>query len=256
LADKSTLLVLEALGRAAAEPDGLPLHGGKSGPGLFAATSAAKLAAQRCMDDGLLRAIRTETRARTVTEICAITEKGLAYLLAQVSPKRVLEDLVRTLDARKIQIAQLIETAQRMQQGLEALRAVAEKAFAQVATPDGPASPSKNGSHDWPSAALAFLARWQENGPPGDCPLPELYQQARQAEPRLTIGQFHDGVRRLHEAQRVYLHPWTGPLHELPEPAYALLVGHEIAYYASIRAVASGQWLVASEATSSLATSH
>ena len=235
MADKSTQLVLEALARAAAEPDGLPLHGSKSVTALFAATSAGRLAAQRCKDDGLLRPIRTETRARSVTEICAITEKGLAYLLAQVSPKRVLEDLLRTLDARKTQLDQLVEAAQRMQQGQEALRAIAEKMFAQAAAPAELASASKNGSHDWPSAAIAYLTRWQENGPPEDCALPELYRQAKQAEPKLTIGQFHDGLRELHEARRIYLHPWTGPLHELPEPVYALLVGHEIAYYASVR---------------------
>lgn len=67
-----------------------------------------------------------------------------------------------------------------------------------------------------------------------DCPLPELY---RKLEPgaRLSIGHFHDCLRRLHEENQIYLHPWTGPLYALPEPAYALLVGHEIAYYASVR---------------------
>ena len=45
-----------------------------------------------------------------------------------------------------------------------------------------------------------------------------------------------DGVMRLHAAGTVYLHPWTGPLYALPEPALALLVGHNVAYYASPRA--------------------
>ena len=53
--------------------------------------------------------------------------------------------------------------------------------------------------------------------------------------PSLTIGQFHDSLRRLHEMEKIYLHPWTGPLYEIPEPACALLVGHEVAYYASVR---------------------
>ena len=53
--------------------------------------------------------------------------------------------------------------------------------------------------------------------------------------PAPTIGHFHDSLRRLHEQEKIYLHPWTGPLYEIPEPPYALLVGHEIAYYASIR---------------------
>ena len=42
-------------------------------------------------------------------------------------------------------------------------------------------------------------------------------------------------LRRLHAEERIYLHPWTGPLCELPQPPLALLVGHEIAYYASAR---------------------
>jgi hypothetical protein len=62
-----------------------------------------------------------------------------------------------------------------------------------------------------------------------------LFGQARQASPGLTIGQFQDGLRRLLDAGHIYLHPWTGPLYDIPEPPYALLIGHEIAYYASIR---------------------
>ena len=31
------------------------------------------------------------------------------------------------------------------------------------------------------------------------------------------------------------VHPWTGPMYEMPEPSFALLVGHEVAYYASYR---------------------
>ena len=44
-----------------------------------------------------------------------------------------------------------------------------------------------------------------------------------------------DGLRKLHQQEQIYLHPWTGPLYDLPEPALALLVGHEVAYYASRR---------------------
>ena len=51
----------------------------------------------------------------------------------------------------------------------------------------------------------------------------------------MSVGLFHDALRQLHEDHQVYLHPWTGPLYALPEPAFALLVGHEVAYYASIR---------------------
>jgi hypothetical protein len=84
-------------------------------------------------------------------------------------------------------------------------------------------------------ALLAHLDHWQTARRPGDCPLPELWRCCQQEKSALTIGQFHDGLRRLHEAGKIYLHPWTGPLYEIPEPACALLIGHEIAFYASLR---------------------
>ena len=87
----------------------------------------------------------------------------------------------------------------------------------------------------WPGAVLSYLGRRQDAGATEDCPLPELFRHARLSSPGLTIGHFHDGLRRLLDAGHIYLHPWTGPLYALPEPPYALLVGHEIAYYASKR---------------------
>jgi hypothetical protein len=87
----------------------------------------------------------------------------------------------------------------------------------------------------WQQDLLEHLSWWQMNGPTGDCPIPELYQRARAACHLLTLGLFHDGLRSLHEQQRIYLHPWTGPLCDIPHPECALLVGHEVAYYASLR---------------------
>jgi hypothetical protein len=236
LADKSTPLILEALSRAAGEAEGMPLHGGKSVPGLFSTTPAGKQAAQRSKEEGLLRVVRTETKARTLIEFCAITEKGLAYLLDQVNPKRVVEEFVRALENRQAQISDLLDATRRMENGLASLKSVAERVLQRVEKPTavGP-TPSTNGNEVWPGAVVAHLARWQESGAPEDCSLPDLYSHARRIAPHLTIGQFHDGLRKLHQEQQIYLHPWTGPLHELPEPALALLVGHEIAYYASIR---------------------
>src|SRR5262249_35410516 len=171
-------------------------------------------------------------------EICTITEKGLSYLLSQVSPRQVLEDFVRAVEARQAQVGELLATARQMQTGLEALRGSAEKVLHHVqqsaALPPGPPL-SSNGSDPWPSALLSYLVRWQASGASEDCPLPELFRQLRSSLPHLTIGQFHDGLRQLHDGEQIYLHPWTGPLYDIPEPPYALLIGHEIAYYASIR---------------------
>jgi len=240
LADKSTPLVLEALSRAVADPGGAPLHGTKKVAGLFPTSAAARQAAQRCKQEGYLRTITTEAQGKTVQEICALTEKGLAYLLSQASPRQVLEDLVRGLDAQQTQLGELVASARQTQVGIEALRTIAERVLSQVqqrkepaALPHDRAEPSGNGTQPWTAAALAELKRWQLQAPLEDYPLPDLYRAVHKRA--MTIGEFHDGLRRLQEQHQIYLHPWTGPLYEIPEPLYALLTGHEVAYYASLR---------------------
>lgn len=85
-------------------------------------------------------------------------------------------------------------------------------------------------------AIVSRLTDWAASaGACEDCPLPELYRSLSTREPSPTVGEFHDCLRELQQTGKVYLHPWTGPLYALPEPTFALLVGHNIAYYASVR---------------------
>ena len=67
-----------------------------------------------------------------------------------------------------------------------------------------------------------------------DIELPVLYREVEEKLGRkLTSGTFQDVIRKLHFAGKILLHPWTGTLYSIPEPAMALLVGHEVTYYAS-----------------------
>lgn len=234
MADRATQLLLDGLGRAAADPGGLPLYAHKSSPGLFAATAAARPIAQRCLDEGYLHVVGGDSSGRAPVDVCALTEKGLAYLLSQLSPRQVLEDFVRVLEARHAQAGELLAAARRMQDHLEGLRATAEHVLREVAAPP-PVGRNGHGPEVWPAEVLSHLARRHDTGAAGDCPLPELFRHVEPSAPGLTLGRFHDGLRRLHDDGRLYLHPWTGPLYDLPEPHFALLVGHEIAYYASYR---------------------
>jgi hypothetical protein len=272
VADKSHELILSALSRAAAAADAVPLHGTKTAAGLFPTNAAGKQAAQRCQEDGYLCLIQTSEptsvngeaggtitvakKKTTAAPLCTITEKGLAYLLSQVSPRQVLEDFVRALEERRNQADDLITCARQMQHGLEAMKANVEKVLQQTCKLEGSAGSGGPGNlkalfagflSDGSSTSatpttstndtalrdtlVAELTRWQHSGATEDCPLPHLY---RQTSPR-SIGEFHDALRQLHDLRKVYLHPWTGPLYDIPEPPYALLIGHEIAYYASIR---------------------
>jgi hypothetical protein len=238
MADKSTQLLIDALQRAMADPAGMPLYGTKPGAGLFANSASGRMAAQLGKDQGYLSTLRTERKGKVAQEICAITEHGLKFLLAQVSPKGVLASLVQALDARHAQLAQLLENTQQTRAAVEALKGLAEKTLQQLqepAVPAGHVCSNGNGADAGSAAILAHLASWQSSGALGDCPLPELFRGAGRDIASLTVGQFHDALRRLQERGQVYLHPWTGPLHEIPEPAFALMAGHEIAYYASVR---------------------
>ncbi len=266
MADKSTPLVLAALGRAATGA-GLPLHGGKSAPGLFPTTAAGKQAAQRCREEGLLVEVPVEpgatpgangattlTRSRTAAPLFAITDKGLSYLLSQVSPRQAFEHFLEALQHRQAQLDELCTLARQTLAGTETLRTSVEKTLALLPTPGAasnghlkalfssfladtarPAAAPSPKEKDLEAYVLQELGRWQHADSTEDCPLPHLYRHAAAQQPGLTIGRFHDLLRRLYESSQIYLHPWTGPLYQLPEPPYALLVGHEIAYYASLR---------------------
>jgi hypothetical protein len=244
--DKSSQMVLTALSKAAAEPSGLPLHGRRGSPGLFPPTASGKLAAQRCQDEGLLQRVPPFVDAARNGESWCVTERGLGHLLGQLSPRQVLEDLVRAVEARQAQADELLTIARRLYVNLDSLKAGVEKvlplvagagrngdgpladlfrSFATVAPP--PASPD--------DALMLHLERWQQSGASEDCPLPELFRRVSSDVPGLSLGAFHDALRRLHDAGRLYLHPWAGPLYDLPEPPCALLVGHVVAYYASSR---------------------
>jgi hypothetical protein len=240
LVDKSSQILVSALTRALAEPGGLPLHGSRKTPGLFPASAAARALAQRCKDEGYLRVLQSETRGKTLREVCTITDKGVGFVLEQTSPRQVLEDLVRKLQAQHGQVENLVATGCRWQASLDALQTTVRRVLDQLQTPrKNPAEtgrlPWTNGSEQWKPEIETYLRHWQASGGTADCPLPQLYQQAVRIDPHLSIGRFHDGLRQLHDQKRIYLHPWTGPLYEMPEPACALLIGHEVAYYASPR---------------------
>lgn len=244
MADKSTQLILDALTRAAVEPAGLPLLAQKSGVGLFPSTAFARTAADRAKSDGLLQGIDTEANGR---ELVAITEKGRHFLARQSNPRQVLEDFVRILESRQSAVQELGRNVAEMSAGLAALRTVVEQVLPRLTDHYSLNGHVMNGTLTRPRPAAtaandsliadvkAQLAEWHAVAEAAhDCPLPELFRRLESAE-QASVGQFHDALRQLYDDHQIYLHPWTGPLYALPEPAFALMVGHEVAYYASIR---------------------
>jgi hypothetical protein len=234
VADKSSELVLAALGRAVADPEGLPLFGHKATPGLFGGTAVARRAAERCKEQDLLRVVGTTAHGNTVREVVTITPRGLDHLLSQSSPRQVLEDLVRALERREKQLDDVVSAARQAQSNLEAIKGLAAAVLDRVRQAAGTLRRDGQASANGAGTLLELLDEWQGANAAKDCPLPHLFR-ALECKIPLSIGAFHDQLRELQDQQRIYLHPWTGPLYDMPEPRFAVLVGHEVAYYASLR---------------------
>jgi hypothetical protein len=217
VADPTAHLVMTALSRAAAEPAGLPLFAGKTGPGLLPKAAAAKAVAERLLADGLLAGTAESAR---------LTDKGRDYLLDRANPRAVVEDFVRVLEARQGDVDQLLAAAGAMAQHLSGLRQAADAVLPKVIAARIPADPLPGAIRTALQGAAAGV----------DCPLPDLYRRLPNAP---TLGQFHDALRTLHASGAVHLHPWTGPLYAMPEPSFALLAVHEIMYYAAFAQVYS-----------------
>jgi hypothetical protein len=232
LADKLTQLVLDALGRAALAPGGTPLVGTKAAPGLFPATAVARQAAEKACDDGLIHRVAADPKGKADRDLYAATAAGMECLLRHTSPKQVLEDLARAVEARHAQFNDWLTVARETHAELAAVREILARVAPKLGPPPPPVVGYVDPSADWRADLTSQLSGWDAAG---DCPLPELYRRLRADHPTLTIGKFHDGLRDLHDREQVYLHPWTGPLYAMPEPAFALMVGHEVAYYASSR---------------------
>ncbi len=245
LADKSSRLITMALARAATEPEGVPLFSTKSEEGLFANTAPARTAAEKCRTDGLLEVV-TETKGKQTREVAKLTQAGQLFLCQSTNTREVLEDFLRAIEGREGQLNDLVDQTQKLSQSFAGVREVLVQLLQTTNSSNGngtmtnglviPERPRISAASDELIADIkARLAEWDAQPRSGeDFPLPMLYRRLEQAG-RVSVGAFHDALRQLHDDNVIYLHPWTAPLYTLPEPAFALLVGHEVAYYASIR---------------------
>jgi hypothetical protein len=246
-------LILEAMHRALVDPAAKKLHGTKANPGIFLASSApAKTAAQRCLELGLLEQ-RGEQKTRGKAEpLYGVTPAAIAYVLKH-SPEQ------QTLNAAREGIDRLAQTAAACQDALaqvhqqaDLLRDVVQQATARLQPPDVKtllanvqAARAASANLSPPAAAaapnaprpelagelLTHLQQFKGQAPMRPMDLPQLLRFARSKQPALTVGQFHDVLRRLMAGGQIRLSPFTQAMYQLPEPECAMIVGREIMYY-------------------------
>jgi len=246
--------LVEALRQALAEPGEQRLYRSGKLIGLFPSrTGAHGSAAEQAVREGMLEIVRTETKGKSVIEWVRLMPRGVEFLHEHESPFFALQELRATLALNQQSVpAWLVEMRGALQAMDERLAADARKWLERLDTltrrvdetlrrleQSAPLLPPEIAeSHPWAIDALNYLDRRRLAAGPaanGDgclCPLPELFAALARPHPGLSVHDFHEGLRRLHDRRLIQLQP-AASLADLPQPEYALLEGAAVLYYAA-----------------------
>lgn len=249
MADRLTETLLDALKSALAAPREERLFRAGKLTGLFPGrVGVSAEAAAKALRDGLLEITRTETKGKTVIEWAKLTPRGVEFLHDHESPVRALHELRDVLRATQAGLPawvaetrqtlarlseQITEDARKFQAKLDALTQRVEEALRRLEAKGPSLPPAVTTTAPWAADALTYLDHRRLTGANGHCPLPELFAALGEKHPELSIGTFHDGLRRLQRERVLRLAPFAGAPSDLPQPEYALLDGATLLYYAT-----------------------
>jgi hypothetical protein len=269
MAKEAEDLALDALARLLADPAPKILYGSKSVAGVFKGGSAAEKAAARlCLDNSWLEPSgQFAGKGKTRKELYRLTREGLQAVLARQDPTKLLSELnqrLADLDAQCPHIVQAVE--KNLHHALEQIKNAFQEALQPLAglkdlgeikkhlgqildkvkpvpveellaklPPAAPRTgpPSENQA-DWGNAVVHMVAEQEQRNRFQRLTLSQVFKQLRASHPNLTLGQFHDGLRRLHEEHRIRLGPYTQALATLDDPANALYLDREVKYYVEL----------------------
>jgi hypothetical protein len=237
-----TELVLEALKVALATPGEHRLFRAGRLTGLFPARGGvAAEAATLAVRGGLLETTRTEVKGKLVTEWVRATHSAVEFVHQNDSTRSILRELRDVLQLTQTGVPEWMAEAKAELVALSAsfeARATAvlnrladltrrcETALRRAETAAPLVSSRVAQLVPWAMEALEYLDKRAGAGATGDCPLPELFHLLREKFPGLTMVDFHDGVKRLHDVRVLRLSPAT----ELTEPEFAVVADGQLMF--------------------------
>jgi hypothetical protein len=247
MSDRITEVLAEALKRALDDPAAeRRLYKSGKLDGLFPGRGGAGgQAAARALAEGLLEPVRTETRGKALIEWVRLTPRGVEFLHEHESPAAALHGLRDALRANRQAVPlwladmraalhgldeRLAADARRWEQRLDALTRRVEETLRRLDAAGPPEEVAR--VYPWAADALTYLDRRRGGGADGDCPLPELFGALARQHAGLSVGAFHEGLRRLRERRALRLVAADGT--ELAQPEFALLDGGAVLYYAAL----------------------
>lgn len=263
-------LALDRLAALLSDPAGRVLHGGKGIVGVFPGASAAeKAAAQLCLERGWLAPTgEFQGKGRTRKEVYRLTPAGAQAVLARSDPTDLLRSLRDGLEKLDGKVSSAVQEVQArladalaamksaMQAALEPMAALttlgdikqtialtlervkpvnAAEILGKLSAPPPPsASSSPRNADDWHDVVLRLAAEQRQRNPFQRLTLSQLYERLKNERPGLSLGEFHDGLRRLHQEKRIRLGPYTQALATLDDPNNALYLDREVKYYVEL----------------------
>jgi hypothetical protein len=245
--DRVTDALVAALRQALAGPEEHRLYRAGKLDGLFASRAgAAGAAAVQALAQELLVPTRSETKGKVVIEWVRLTPSGVDFLHQHESPVRALEEVRHALrsnqqnlpvwldDMRATLAAvdeRLAADARKWTERLDGLTRRVEDALRRLESERPLLPPEVADAYPWSVDALNYLDRRKTGGAPGDCPLPELFAALTRTHATLSVGAFHEGLRRLHDRRVLRLKPAEDGT-SLTHPEFALFDGGAVLYFA------------------------
>jgi hypothetical protein len=165
----------------------------------------------------------TETCVNAVAETCARAIKATFDKLEGEIGKALAPAVTRAPDS-----GPLLNALRGALERVEAPKPPAVPSPAPAVVPG--TSPHADSTPALEEAVLAFVKAWAREKTVG-CQFDDLWKHLEARHPRLTIGSFHDALRRLHDAGRVRLGGWARMLDDMPKPELALFVSSKVMYY-------------------------
>ncbi|NBR04165.1 MAG: hypothetical protein EBT92_00160 [Planctomycetes bacterium] len=218
------IIILQALSYALESAGVCSLFNKKGVQGLFPLSASGKVAAKYCLENRLLKVVEQSTKP--FTEMVKITCWGIRSVMEGIKIDKLLENAAAIIESSGEKGLNKSGTDDAV------FYHSLEKTAGLIALKLG--APIAEDFNSTSKHILILLKEWSDAGRAGDCQLYYLYQQLSSRCSGVTPGAFHDALRNLRHKKLVELHPWTGPLYEIPKPELALMAGHEIACYASL----------------------
>jgi hypothetical protein len=239
---------LEALAGVLGDPAPRVLHGSKAALGIFPSASAAdKAAAHYCLEHGWLApAGEAPGKGKTRKPLYRLTPAGLQAVLAQSDPTAILKSLTNNLKSLEDASASILTEIQTNSAALRQLKTALTGALERIKPVDVDeltrkmAAPRPVGeitppaTVNWGEEVVRMVAEQRQRNQFQRLTLPQIFERLRSKHPHLTLGQFHDGLRRLQDEKRIRLGPYTQALATLDDPRNALFLDREVKYYVDL----------------------